>query len=204
MQPVEFPKFGVVILAAGASTRMGSAKQLLDYQGKPLLRHTAEVALAANCERVIVVLGCRSSELKAALSDLPIDIVENSAWEGGMGTSIRAGVSAAVKADLDGVILGLSDQPLVTADILDTLFRTHLESGQPIVTSAYAGTVGVPVFFSREYFPHLLALEPSQGCKGVILKHTEHAIRLDCPEAEMDVDTPEDYVRVQTNAPAVS
>ncbi len=201
MQPVKSAsdaKYGVVILAAGASTRMGTPKQLLDYQGQPLLRHAAEVALATSCQRVIVVLGCRSQQLREALRGLPVTIVENPDWEGGMGTSIRAGVAIAEQEKLDGVILGLADQPLITPQILDTLIQTHVASGHAIVTSQYAGTVGVPVFFSREYFPHLLGLEPSQGCKGVILKHTQHAMRLDCPEAEMDVDTPEDYSRVQS------
>lgn len=194
MQAATSPKFGIVILAAGASTRMGEPKQLLEYRGKPLLRHAAEVALEA-CEQVIVVLGSHAAELRPALAGLPITIAENPDWEGGMGSSIRTGIAAAT--DLDGVILTLADQPLITSEFFDSLVQAHLESDQPIVTSQYAGTVGVPVFFSREYFPHLLALEPSQGCKGVILKHTDHALRLDCPEAEMDIDTPEDYSRVQ-------
>lgn len=194
MQAATTPKYGIVILAAGASTRMGEPKQLLDYQGKPLLRHAAEVALEA-CEQVIVVLGSRAAELRPALVGLPVIIVENPDWEGGMGTSIRTGIAAA--AHLDGVILTLADQPLITAEFYQTLVQSHLETSQPIVTSQYAGTVGVPVFFAREYFPQLLALEPSQGCKGVILKYSDHALRLNCPEAEMDIDTPEDYSRVQ-------
>ncbi len=195
MQAATTPNFGIVILAAGASTRMGEPKQLLEYRGKPLLRHAAEIALKA-CERVIVVLGARAAELRSALAGLPVTVAENPDWAGGMGTSIRAGIAAA--AHLDGVILTLADQPLITAEFFLTLVRSHLDSAQPIVTSQYAGTVGVPVFFAREYFPHLLALEPSQGCKGVILKHSDHSLRLDCPEAEMDVDTPADYARMQT------
>jgi molybdenum cofactor cytidylyltransferase len=88
----------------------------------------------------------------------------------------------------------------VTPEILDRLVRAHLDGGQPIVAAQYAGTVGVPVFFSSEFFPNLLALKPGQGCKGVILAHSGNAIHLDCPEAEMDVDTPQDYERVQRTA----
>jgi len=204
MHPAKSPdwmgRYGVVLLAAGGSTRMGSPKQLLDYHGKPLLRHAAEVALASDPSRVIVVLGSRAAELRPALAGLPVRIVENPDWEGGMGTSIRAGIEAAEKEALDGVTLGLGDQPLVTAEILDRLVRTHLESGRPIVASEYAGTVGVPVFFAREYFPHLRALKPAQGCKGVILAHTGNAVRLACPEAEVDVDTPADYERLEAQA----
>jgi molybdenum cofactor cytidylyltransferase len=195
------PQFGVVVLAAGSSSRMGSPKQLLNYGGKPLLRHAADVALASMCgsvpRNVIVVLGSRAQELRPALEGLPVTILENPRWEEGMGTSIHSGVERAQADGLDGVILALADQPLVTSEILDRLARTHMETGQPIVAAQYAGTVGVPVFFSREFFPNLLALKPAQGCKGVILSHAGSAIHLDCPEAEMDVDTPQDYDRVQ-------
>jgi molybdenum cofactor cytidylyltransferase len=203
MPLVKTSKYGIVILAAGASTRMGCPKQLLDYRGIPLLRHAAEAALASCCERVIVVLGCRAAQLREVLTGLPVTIIENPAWEGGMGTSIRAGVTVVQNEGLEGVILGLADQPLIDAGIFDTLIHTHHESGQPIVTSEYAGTVGVPVFFAREYFPDLLSLEPSQGCKGVILKNTARAVRLTCPDAEMDVDTPEDYNRVRSSTLAL-
>ena len=187
-------QFGMVILAAGNSSRMGSPKQLLDYGGKPLLRHAADVALRSLCwGNVIVVLGSRAEELRPALANLPVTILENRRWEEGMGTSIHTGVEHAQASGLDGVILALADQPLVTPDSLDRLIHTHLETGQPIVAAQYAGTVGVPVFFSREFFPKLLALKPQQGCKGVILAHPEHAFHLDCPEAEIDIDTPQDY-----------
>jgi molybdenum cofactor cytidylyltransferase len=195
------PEFGVVILAAGSSSRMGSPKQLLDYGGKPLLRHAVDVALASMCRNVMVVLGARANELRPALEGLPVNILENPRWEEGMGTSIRTGVEKAQADGLDGVILALADQPLVTPEILDRLVRTHIETGQPIIAAQYAGTVGVPVFFSREFFPNLLALKPGQGCKGVILAHAGNAIHLDCPEAEMDIDTPQDYDRVQRAAP---
>jgi molybdenum cofactor cytidylyltransferase len=190
-------EFGVVVLAAGNSSRMGSAKQLLDYGGKPLLRHAVEVALASTCRRVIVVLGSQCDELRRALDGLPVAIEENGRWAEGMGTSIQAGVEAARRENLAGVILSLADQPLVTARNLNALVNAHLESGQPIVASRYSGTVGVPAFFSREFFPQLLSLAPSAGCKGVILSHAGSALHLDCLEAESDIDTPEDYARAR-------
>ena len=191
-------QFGIVILAAGNSSRMGSPKQLLDYGGKPLLRHAADVALRSTCcGNVIVVLGSRVEELRPALAGLPVTILENPRWEEGMGTSIHTGVEHALASGLDGVILALADQPLVAAEVLDRLVYTHFETGRPIVAAKYAGTVGVPVFFSREFFPKLLALKPQQGCKGVILSHAEDSFHLDCPEAEIDIDTPQDYLAVR-------
>ncbi len=192
--------YGIVLLAAGSSSRMGSPKQLLNYGGKPLLRHAVEVALASVCKPVFVVLGSQSEQIGGALDGLPVELLRNEQWEGGMGTSIHAGVQAAEAQNLDGVILALGDQPLITAAILNRLVATHQATGQPIVTAQYSGTVGVPVFFSREFFPHLLALEPSQGCKGIILSHGGRTVRVEVPEAATDIDTPNDCAAVGIQA----
>jgi len=187
---------GVVLLAAGSSTRMGSPKQLLKFRGKTLIRHAAETALASGCRSVIVVLGARAQQIREELSDVPVEIVENARWQEGMGTSIQTGVCVAEDLKLDGAILALADQPLVTPEILSNLVSEHERTGKPIVASAYAGTVGVPVYFARSHFAQLLALQPSQGCKGVILSGGDDALHIDCPQAETDVDTPEDYASI--------
>jgi molybdenum cofactor cytidylyltransferase len=193
-------RFGVILLAAGNASRMGCAKQLLEYGGKALLRHAAEVALGAGGDSVIVVLGSNASELRPVLTGPPLTIVENFRWAEGMGTSIRAGIEEAVRQNLDGAILGLADQPLVTSETLSRLFDAHAQTRKPIVASSYAGTVGVPVFFANEFFPALLALKPDQGCKGLILANAARAVHLACPEAELDVDTPQDYQRLTSAA----
>lgn len=192
------PDIGLILLAAGSSSRMGTPKQLLDYGGKPLLRHAAEVGLASICRPVLAVLGSQAELIGKAIEDLPLEIVLNPRWEEGMGTSIHAGVEIAQARNLDGVILALADQPLVTAAILNRLVETHLETGQAIVSSQYAGTVGVPVFFARAFFANLLKLAPGQGCKGLIVAHEAQVMRLDCPEAEVDIDTPQEYARLHS------
>jgi len=189
----------LVLLAAGGSTRMGSPKQLLAYQGRPLVRHAAETAIASGCHPVLVVLGSQADEIRAALDGLDVVIVENTDWEQGMGTSIRAGISGAEIMGCDGAILALADQPLITAEILKRLVDEHEETGRPIIASEYSNTVGVPAFFSREYFPKLTALLPSEGCKAVILANLERSIRIECPEAETDLETPSDYRAVNTD-----
>jgi molybdenum cofactor cytidylyltransferase len=183
----------LVLLAAGGSTRMGSPKQLLPYRGQPLVRHTAEIALASGCDPVMVVLGSHANEIRAALDGLEVVVVENTDWEQGMGTSIRAGVSGAEIMGAEGVVLAMADQPLVTAEILKRLVEEHEETSRPIIASEYSGTVGVPAFFTREFFPKLKALMPTEDCKAVILANLEQSIRITCPEAEMDIDTPDDY-----------
>ena len=191
-------KTALVILAAGASTRMGWPKQLLPIEGKALVRHVAEMALATRCEPVIVVTGSSGEQVATAVDGLPVNVVRNEAWEGGMGTSIVAGVRAADEAGCSGLILALVDQPFITTEIFKELVRQHHASGKPIVASEYAGTVGVPVYFSREYFPNLLALGPSEGCKRLILSHATDVRRVPCPEAERDLDTREEYQALQS------
>ena len=183
------------MLAAGNSSRMGTAKQLLDFGGKPLVRHAAEIALRSVCRPVVVVCGAFADEIRGALAGLPIILVTNPEWQAGMGTSIQAGLGA-LPSDCAGALLILADQPRLTAEVYDNLVRMHEETRMPIVTAEYADTVGVPVFFAREYFEHLLALPADQGCKGVILKNEGRALRVPCPEAEADIDTPADYCRL--------
>jgi len=158
--------------------------------------HAAATAVEAGCRPVIVVLGAGAEEIAPTLGEQSVEVVENPLWEQGMGTSIQAGLAALAGCDLDGAILALADQPLVTAAVLRGLVDAHRSSGRPIVASQYAGTVGVPVFFHISYFPVLLALAPGQGCKGVIMSNREQSLLIDCLEAEVDVDTPEDYSRV--------
>jgi molybdenum cofactor cytidylyltransferase len=187
---------GLVLLAAGGSSRMGSPKQLLPYNGQPLVRHAARIALSSRCSPVIIVVGSAASQVRGALAELPIEIIENQRWTEGMGTSIIAGVTAARERGLAGVILALADQPLVTSAVYDRLIDAQAESGQPVVASEYAETAGVPALFMASFFDHLLALKPTEGCKGLILAHPADALRIPCPEAETDIDTREDYAAI--------
>ncbi len=186
----------VVVLAAGEASRMGEPKQLLEVNGRPLIRFVAENVLQSGCGPVTVVIGAHAGKVRAALDGCRVNIVENPRWAEGMGTSIQAGVRSVEEAGADAVILMLADQPLIDATVLKRLAELHRTSGKPIVAADYAGTVGVPVLFARECFPLLLGLAADQGCKGVILKNRAIAATMPCPEAEVDIDTPEDYRRI--------
>jgi len=179
---------------------MGKAKQLLEFQGKPLLRHAAEVALASGCDPVVVVLGSRADSLRASLDGLPVHVALNERWSEGMGTSIQCGLTylanAASGAAVDGVILGLADQPYVTAAFLRQLPELHRATGKLIVAARYSDTFGVPVFFAAQAFPWLLDLAPGEGCKKLIANHPDDRLLADCPAAATDIDTPADYARL--------
>lgn len=184
----------MVLLAAGASTRMGRPKQLLEYRGTALARHAAEEALAA-CGPVFVVLGCRALEVDAALEGLPVRALVNTEWQRGMGASIRVGAAAAEAADLDGVIMALADQPHVTAAHYRRLVSEFRATGRPVVASLYAGVLGAPALFARELFRDLVALPPERGCQSIIARQPE-PVPVPCEAAQFDLDTPDDYARL--------
>jgi molybdenum cofactor cytidylyltransferase len=186
----------VLLLAAGNSARMGAPKQLLDFEGRPLVRHSAEIALAAQCGPVVVVLGAREALVRPVLADLPVEMIVNPRWAEGMGTSIQAGLSSDAARGADAVIILLADQPRVSSAFLQQLVEGHCKTARPIVAAQYAQTAGVPALFTRPTFPLLLALAPDQGCKTVILGNRDDALLIDYPQAATDIDTPEDYRRV--------
>lgn len=186
---------GIVVLAAGGSTRMGEPKQLLRYGGTTLLGRAVAVALGSRCRPVVVVLGSGAEAARAEV-DPRARVVVNEAWEEGMGSSIRCGVSALGDAAAAAVVM-LCDQPFVTSELIDRLVEAHLDRGAPVVASEYdaAGerTRGVPALFDRALFPELLALSGAQGAKRVVERHASDLVTVPAPEAAFDVDTPDDY-----------
>jgi molybdenum cofactor cytidylyltransferase len=192
-------KTGLIILAAGGSSRMnGVSKQLLEFNGRSLLRRAAETALSSSCRPVLVVLGANVEKILPEIEDLPLIIELNKDWRQGMGSSIKAGLSKILKdtPELEAVILMLADQPLITAEILDRLAEAHSASGLPIIASEYENTVGVPALFSRPIFDKLLALPDDAGAKSLMQKDPANVKKIPVPEAAVDVDSEEDYYRL--------
>lgn len=191
---------GLILLAAGGSSRLGHPKQLLPYRGRTLLRHAAETALASVCRPIVAVLGAQADHLRPEMAGLEVLIVENPEWEQGMGSSIRTGLAALEMSapDVSGVLLMLCDQPLLSPKALDALVRSHLDTGSPLVASEYGGTRGVPAFFSRALFPELRALKAAQGARAVIAAHASEMVALPLPAGIWDVDTAADYARLRS------
>jgi len=190
---------GLIILAAGASTRMGTPKQLLAYRGCSFIRHMAEVAIASVCQPIVVVLGANAEQIKPEISQLPVQIVENPQWDEGMSASIRIGLEAllGVNQNLEAVAIALCDQPFVSPQTLDRIVEAFHSTGKPIIASEYAGTLGVPVLFSRSLFSELMALKSNEGAKQLIKKHIHEVFSVPFPEGSIDIDTPTDYEQLQ-------
>lgn len=184
---------GIVLLAAGSSSRLGQPKQLLPWAGSTLVRHAAETALQAALGPVVVVLGAEAERTRTELRGLDVRQVTNAAWRDGMGSSISAGVRIlAEELQCDGCIVMTCDQPAVTPDHLRALAAGGSSSSAGIGASAYGGTAGVPAWFSRTHCDALLALKGDRGAKDLILREAKAAFLQPLEGGAGDVDLPGD------------
>jgi molybdenum cofactor cytidylyltransferase len=186
-----------IVLAAGASTRMGRNKLLLPIGGEPLLRRSVRRALEAGLDPVAVVVGHEADRARETLSGLPCRILVNPDHAVGQQTSVRAGIRA-VPAEANAAVILLADMPFVTAAMVSELVRLHRETGARLVLSDYGGVQAPPTLYARGIFSELDAAG-GEGCsKRVIARHAGEAVRAAWPAAALaDLDRPEDYERVR-------
>ena len=189
---------GIVILAAGASSRFGTPKQLTQFNGKTFLQHVIDEAKDAGVEPIVVVTGANADEVSTSIADRNVELIFNRDWAKGMASGIVAGVHAIRQLDnrIDKIIIAVCDQPFVSAMLFKQLDKVQQETGKSIVASAYADTIGTPVLFSRKYFEQLLGLEGDTGAKKLLKDYREDVATVDFPEGDVDVDTQEDLERL--------
>ncbi|MCP3141444.1 nucleotidyltransferase family protein [Pyxidicoccus xibeiensis] len=190
---------GVVLLAAGGSSRLGRPKQLVVHQGQTLVRRAAEAALSVDGGPVVVVLGAQHEAVGAELAGLAVRTVVHADWAAGPGGSLRAGLRALTSdetGDVEAVVVLLCDQLRVDAAHLRALVATWRHTGCAVVASAYDGARGVPALFSRTVFAELEALQPEQGARGVIARDASRVAEVPLPGGDEDVDTAADLARL--------
>jgi molybdenum cofactor cytidylyltransferase len=188
----------VVILAAGGSRRMGRPKQLLPFRGRALLRRAADAAIASACRPIVVTTGAHEPLLTRELQSLPLVVAHNPNWADGIGSSLRVAIEtlARLAVVVDGVVITLADQPLVSARDINRLVEVHDRSGKDIVASQYADTFGVPMFVGTRLFAELVALNGDAGAKRLIARRPDDVATMPLPAAAVDIDTPLDYERL--------
>lgn len=182
---------GIIILAAGGSTRFGRPKQIFKYQGETLVRRAAMTALEANAGPVIFSLGADHEAVERELSDLEVTSVFNAEWRSGMSSSLISAVKYLEQEhpNIDAVVFMLCDQPLISSTMLLKLIALYEETDAAIVASEYEDTLGVPALFDRSTFDELLKLSGDEGARSVIRKHNDRVQRVSMPEAGFDIDS---------------
>lgn len=186
---------GIVLLAAGSSSRMGQSKQLLEIDGEQLLLRSTKVALLAAAEKVLVVLGANELAHRKIIQHLPVEIIANENWQKGMGSSLKKGLNElhSTTPKLDAALVMVCDQPLLTTEHLNQIIEKFELTKSPVVASFYAGTAGVPALFAKSIFEKLMNVQDKEGAKKIIQLHKELVESVDFPQGSIDLDTPEDY-----------
>jgi molybdenum cofactor cytidylyltransferase len=186
-------KIGTVLLAAGSSSRLGQSKQMVDYHGKSLLEHAVTEITGSKNDKLMVVLGYEPEAHRSLIEKYDLNIVVNSHWEKGMGSSLKFGLKNLLNLcpDLKAVMITVCDQPSMKSKHIDLLIDSYY-SGNQLVASGYKKTFGVPVLFDCRYFDELAMIMDNEGARSVVEKHRDDLIQIQLEKGEIDLDTPED------------
>lgn len=185
----------MVILAAGASSRMGIPKQLLNWrENKTLLEHVIETASVINPGEVIVVLGANFSNIKNKIKDYNITILENKNWRAGLGSSIACAANYLLMKEQRNILVTLADQPFITSEYLHEMISVFEPNQEQIIASSYQNRpYAVPALFDASYLKELSNLSDDYGARYLLKTHETSIKTLKPPRQNPDIDTREDY-----------
>ena len=194
------PAVAGIVLAAGASSRMGRPKMLLPLGGGTLLSAVARALLDGGLARVVVVLGPEAHVIRREAGlpeDERLEVVVNDDWASGMASSLRRGLEACAGAE--AALVALGDQPGITAERVSRILAAWRPGGT-LVLPVHGGRAGHPVLFGRRLWAELEALEGDVGGREVVRRHLAEAVRVEA-EPLADLDTEEDLRRHLAGAP---
>ena len=184
-----------IVLAAGASTRFGSAKQLVRIGDRPLLSLVTGRAAEIVGQALIVVLGARAAELAPLLKHSPCSVAVNRDWREGLASSIRAGI-ARLPPSCAGVMLVLADQVSVTAEDLRRLAVAWRRQPSCVAAAGYGATIGAPAIFPQYLFSELSELKGDSGARVLLRRHADRLVKVPMASAAFDLDTPDDLLEL--------
>lgn len=192
---------GIVILAAGSSSRLGNPKQLLEYGGKSLLQNAVDAAVNSNADEVVVVLGANADEISKGIDKSNVNTIINTEWKEGMASSVRNGLNELlfISPSTDAVIFMVCDQPHISSMVINELINTQSETGKPIVTCNYGEVMGPPALFHKSLFPELMQLKGDAGARKIILQHSNDVATILFAKGNIDIDTNEDYEALKSS-----
>jgi molybdenum cofactor cytidylyltransferase len=190
-------RVSAILLAAGTSSRMGQAKQLLPLGSSTVLAQTLAHTRAAAVDEVVLVLGSSAESIRHHLSLDGVKVVVNPSYEQGMASSLRTGLSALDPQSAAALII-LGDQPFTSPQTLDRIIQAYRDTGAPIVIPTWQGTRGNPVLLDRSLFSEALALQGDVGCRAIFSRHLEEILNVEVEEngVLLDIDDRADYERL--------
>jgi len=188
---------GIVILAAGGSTRLGSPKQLIkDQTGISLIRKIGSMVMSLQCKQKLMVLGSDHETIQSELKDTGIPIIVNREWQTGISSSIHCAVHTLTKVnDLEGLMFLVCDQPYLNQKIIESILTKFQNTSRFIVASRYQGFIGTPALFHSSFFPNLLQLTGDKGAGKIINENLSKTAVVEFEEGIFDIDTQEDLKR---------
>ena len=188
---------GLIILAAGASTRMGQPKQLLAFEDTTLIGHAVKVGMDSDCDPVVVVLGAQSELIEKSIPETGVNIVENISWQEGMGSSIRVGLKRMLSLQNPrAIVVMVCDQPNVDSQLLNIMIECFSKGNARGVACTYDGVLGVPALFGSAMFSELFDISGDKGARSLLKKYKDQFKLIPFAEGTLDIDTPEDYKRM--------
>ena len=187
-----------ILLAAGASSRMGKPKQLLLYKGKTLLQNALSAAISSRLNPIIAVLGADATFIGEKIEETNIHIVYNPEWQEGIASSIRHGIQELEKIapDADAVIIMVCDQPHISSSLLTDLLTTQQQTKKPVVASQYNEIAGTPALFHKTIFPELLLLKGDKGAGNILRQQVSPVATVPFPLGAIDIDTTDNYEKL--------
>ncbi len=185
---------GIIILAAGKSSRLGQPKQLLKYKGRSLLQIALDAANRSQTDSNLLVLGANNKQISAELHPEQTEIIINDHWSEGMSSSLKLGLDHMIKnINIHGVIILLCDQPFVSVSLINNLIAIQRKSQKGIVAAQYGNVHGVPALFTKRYFPSIRNLSGQEGARKLLYEFEHDLAIVDFPKGNIDIDTIEDY-----------
>jgi|TARA_R110002073_G_scaffold107601_5_gene242335 molybdenum cofactor cytidylyltransferase len=191
------PRVAAIILGGGRSTRMGTVNKLTsDFEGKPMIAHVADAALASKADGIILVTGHEKEDVLKALAGRPMSYAHNPDYADGLSTSIKAGIEAATELDppVNAAVILLGDMPLITADLIDRLINARDPAEEKLICVPVVGKKrGNPVLWDASFFSDLLNLSGDVGAKALMAQNSDLVceVPVDGEGPLTDFDTPD-------------
>lgn len=196
------PNISIILLAAGGSSRMGTSKALLEWNGETLIESRIKTLLKTN-QSLLVVLGSKAEQITPYIEDIKCDYVVNEKWEAGMSTSIAYGVKNLNKThkNLDGILITTIDQPLIESAHLNRMIALFKRNQQQIIVSkSNKGWTGIPVLFDSFYLNELCELKGDNGAKSIVQNYSDKLLTVVGGDKLIDIDTPIQYEELKKSS----